>query len=241
MEKIGFQKDKIVENDITQKDREILGLFKTKRHKIRKGEQIEQVEQEKEKNPKGRKKKDDNTKREHGKDAHDNIIKKCKRIFLKNLIDYMINFIDEYKFNIKGKIKLQYLNYNFYVNDLKRKNNMDLFDKTLKELASYQISGRYQSKSNGETDWNKNKKIIKIIENDNENINYLLNMTFGEWVNIFTLKKKDKYINFKGLKNTLKEMEEKNEDDKEYKKYFKRFIFYLFNYKLYFYNKKGRN
>ena len=186
-------------------------------------------------------KRNDNTKREHGKDAHDNIIKKCKRIFLKNLIDYMNTFINEYKFHIKGNIKLQYINYNIYVNDLKRINNMNLFDITLKELASYQISGRYQSKSNGETDWNKNEKIIKKIENDNENINYLLSMSFGEWIDIFTLKTQDKYIKFKGLKDTLKEMKEKNEDDKEFDKYFKRFIFYLFNYKLYFHNKKGRN
>ena len=42
LENIGFSKDKICENDITQKDREILGLFKTKRRRIRNGKKVEQ-------------------------------------------------------------------------------------------------------------------------------------------------------------------------------------------------------
>ena len=62
-------------------------------------------------------------------------------------------------------------------------------------------------------------------------------MTFGEWIDIFTLKNKlNNNFEFYGLQNALSNIEETNSDE-----YFSRFIFYLFNYKRWFYNKKGRH
>jgi hypothetical protein len=61
-------------------------------------------------------------------------------------------------------------------------------------------------------------------------------MTFGEWIDDFTFKRKLNYnSNFNGIKDTLDRL------CKEKDEYFTRFIFYLFNYKSVFENKIGRN
>ena len=61
-------------------------------------------------------------------------------------------------------------------------------------------------------------------------------MRFGDWIDVFTLKKKIEIEpKFKGLEKALKEISDKNDEE-----YFSRFIFFLFNYKNYFQNKKGR-
>ena len=87
-----------------------------------------------------------------------------------------------------------------------------------------------------------NKIIMKKIleeEKNNEVINSFLNMTFGEWIDVFTLKRKLNYnSNFNGLQDTLNKLSKEEDDDDEY---FTRFILYLFNYKNSFQNKKGRN
>ena len=61
-------------------------------------------------------------------------------------------------------------------------------------------------------------------------------MRFGDWIDVFTLKKKIEIEpKFKGLEKSLNEISDKNDEE-----YFSRFIFFLFNYKNYFQNKKGR-
>ena len=83
------------------------------------------------------------------------------------------------------------------------------------------------------------KKILEE-EKNNEVINSFLNMTFGEWIDVFTLKRKLNYnSNFNGLQNTLNKLSKEEDDDDD--EYFTRFILYLFNYKNSFQNKKGRN
>jgi hypothetical protein len=61
-------------------------------------------------------------------------------------------------------------------------------------------------------------------------------MTFKDWSDIFTRKKKIEHdIEFEGLRLALEEIMKKNEDD-----YLTRFVFYLYNYNRWFQNKKGR-
>jgi len=61
-------------------------------------------------------------------------------------------------------------------------------------------------------------------------------MSFNDWIDIFTYKKDWEYnINYNWFKFNLEKIDE---DDEEY---FSRFIFYLYNYKRWFMNKKGRN
>ena len=63
-------------------------------------------------------------------------------------------------------------------------------------------------------------------------------MTFENWIDIFTLKESCDYdFEFRGLEYALKEIIKKYPDDDIY---FTRFIFYLYNYKRWFINKKGR-
>ena len=62
-------------------------------------------------------------------------------------------------------------------------------------------------------------------------------MTFEKWINVFTLKNHFDF-KFDGLQKTFEKILEKNNADD---KYFSRLVFYLYNYKKYFENKKGRN
>ena len=57
---------------------------------------------------------------------HNNIIKKSKRIFFIYVIKYINEIIKEYKSN-KKQIELLKLNYNKYVNKLKKESELNLF------------------------------------------------------------------------------------------------------------------
>ena len=102
----------------------------------------------------------------------------------------------------------------------------------LKDFVSLEISGKYCS--NFEFNKEKMKKILKD-EKDNEKLNSLLNMTFGEWIDIFTFKKEID-LKFNGLQQVLNDFYNNKEDSE----YFSRFIFYLFHYKNWFLKKKPR-
>ena len=58
---------------------------------------------------------------------HNNIIKKSKRIFFIYVIKYINEIIKEYKSNKKEKIELLKLNYNKYVNKLKKESEIERF------------------------------------------------------------------------------------------------------------------
>ena len=85
-----------------------------------------------------------------------------------------------------------------------------------------------------------NKNIIKEIiekEKDNKAINDLLNMSFNDWIDIFTYKKEWEYnIKYDKLKDFIEELSEDNDE-----KYISKFMLYLYNYKRWFINKAGRN
>ena len=141
------------------------------------------------------------------------------------------------KNNQKGE--LLYLNYKKYINNLTKKKEIELFKMKLKDFASLEVSKK--KKSNSDKYFNKNfiNHILKDTEKNNETIqNFLNNISFEEWIDVFTKKRQDYNLEeFNGLQNSLEKVAKEYKDDDEY---FTRFVFYLFNYPNWFYNKKGR-
>ena len=183
----------------------------------------------------GRKRKGDNKEGKHNKNDSDNIIKKCKAVLFKYIIIYVLDIVNKLRTNKAENFELLKLSYKKYIDKLKKKNELDLFKMKIKNLVSLETSSKYSI--NKDKDFNK-KSINKILEEEKDNkvlIN-LLNMSFGDWIDIFTLKDNiENSFKFNGLEEALKDISDKNEEE-----YFSRFIFYLFNYQNYFYNKKGR-
>jgi len=221
--------EKIREEFISKKDKESIYLFELKKQRKKREKSNFKFNLKR-----GRKNNGDDIERKHDKNQSDNIIKKCKGIFFSNLIEYINEYINTYKINDKENFELLKLNYEKYINNLKKENEIKLLNTQLKDVASFEISDKY----NKNKDFNK-IQVNRILEQEKNNqiINNLLNMTFGEWIDIFTFKNKmDNNIEFFGIHNILRKISETSNND-----YFSRFIFYLFNYKRWFINKKGRS
>jgi len=226
--------DKINGNYITKKEKESVSLFEIKQKQKRTKNPNDSNDSEEKTNfDIGRKKKTDNTKRKHDKNVPDNIIKKCKRIFFKYIIIFINSIIKTYKTNHQENYEFKNLSYENYVNNLKKDKEIILLNMPLKDLVSLDVSNKYASNAS----FNK-EKMEKILEEEKDNtiINSILNMTFGEWIDVFTFKNEiNYYLEFNELQDVLIDLY--NKEDKEY---FSRFIFYLFNYKNWFQNKKPR-
>ena len=208
-----------------------VGYFDIKIKRTRKGIIKEEKEEEK---FLGRKRKDDNKKGNHTRNDVDNIMKKCKNTLFHNVIEYVALVVNSLKSDQKEEFLLLKLSYE-YIDILKKDNELALFKMKLKELVSLDISSKYSLIEDKEFNKKNINKILKE-ERDNEVLINLLNMRFGDWIDVFTLKKKIEIEpKFKGLEKALKEISDKNDEE-----YFSRFIFFLFNYKNYFQNKKGR-
>ena len=237
LNKINYPIEKIKEireEIITQKDIENIWIFevkskKTKNKKCLKNKNkpkvtIDKKETNKNKEVKcGRKSlnSSDATQGNHKKDCPDNIIKKIKAFLFSSVIEYVQDYIK--------LLTLDYKN----VNKLEKKFNLEILNQPLSDLISRQISSKYKSHQ----DFNKNiiKKVLDEEEN-NDKINSLLNMTFGNWIDIFTYKKEWEHnIKFKGIKPFLEKIQKNNDAQ-----YFSKVIFYLFNYQKWFLHKKGR-
>lgn len=148
-------------------------------------------------------------------------------------------FINKYKTNCEQKGELLYLNYKKYVNNLTKNEEIALLKMKLKDLLSLEVTKK--KKSNSDKFFNRNyiNPILEVTEKNNETIpNFFNNITFEDWIDIFTKKKEDYNLKeFNGLQSALKNVAKECKDDGEY---FSRFVFHLFNYKNWFYNKKGR-
>ena len=173
----------------------------------------------------------------HNKHPPDNIIKKIKV----HLIRYLIIFINSILtgFNKCKKYKIKKLDYEI-VSNIKKVDNIKYLNITIKELLSLEISTKYTSKDN-----NANEIIIKkILEKgkEDEKIQYVFNLKFKEWIDIFIMKKESEIVKIDGLDLFLKEILEKNqkEKDKNDEKYFVKFVYYLYNFERWFLNKKNR-
>ena len=167
--------------------------------------------------------------------------------------------------NLTEQKKLLKLDYDKYVNRLKREENLNLLKMSLKEFFSQDISKKYNTKEK-KPDHNKiiidnliNDIMAQKEENIKDNINYktimfIFNITFEDFIDIYTYKKSlddllnDYKINkneidymriknnIRGINDISKDITKKNEG-----KYFSLFIFYLYNYKRWFCLRKCRN
>ena len=133
-------------------------------------------------NKRGRKCEANLDKEIHTKMSSDNIIKKIKAKIIHYLVIFMNNLLDNDKF------KFYKLNYK-YINQLNKKNDLDLLEKPLKDLLSMDITSKV--KTVGE----KFNKILikKIVEKevpvkDYNTTMFALNMKFREWISLFTFK-----------------------------------------------------
>lgn len=177
----------------------------------------------------------------HDRMSSDNIIKKLKAEFF----NYMTTFLNKIA-NETNKIKR--LDYRF-INQLNREIDLKFLNMPLKDLFSLDISPKYRKESS-----NANKINIEKILNENpeETIKFVFNMTFRDWLDVFSYKK------------TVKELlNEKNVDDddmcekieknlvrvdellnklatSENQYYFSNLTFYLYNYEIWFFKKRGR-
>ena len=235
---IDFYKKDIIDED-TQKI--MKPSFIGKKRKRRTASEIERdkIEMEKNKNkevPKrGRKPKNDSNNNDseerHSKLRPDNIMKKIKG----KLFNYIINYINSLLTEKSKEYSLRILDYKF-INQLKREVDLEYLKLPLKELFSKKISEKYNSVEKGINEINI-KKILEL-EKDNVEINTALNMTFREWIDVFTMKKKPaNNIQIYGIDKFLKEILEKNKEPR----YFSLFVFCLYNYENWFTSKKGRN
>ena len=211
----------------------------------------------------GRKKQGDFTKRKHDKNSADNIIKKIKLKFFEYSLKFLNNtlnsFLDKKKISEYNKILrkdikndepqnlIKLLDYKF-VDKIKKETDLLLLKNTLKDIFSNDISPKYSTLSR-----DSNKKMIERIikeQKDNVNIMFAFNLTFEEWIDVFTYKKELKSINnydeekmkdlnsqFIRLDKLILEIFEKGYINN----YLSYFISYAFNYKRWFFMKKGRN
>ena len=184
----------------------------------------------------------------HNKMAPDNIIKKIKAEIFKYPIIFLNNILDN---NKKSEEKLFKINYQF-INRLNREQDLKFLDMKLKELFSKEISPKYITDKR-QKDFNK-QYINRILNIQKDNtILFAFNITFRDWLDLFTLKKNIRQILIKydysdkdidceriqkslyGVDNLLNKI--MNANDKEY---LTMFIFLLYNYERWFYKKIGR-
>ena len=223
---------------LRKKDIDNTKYFGIKRPRQRRNKKIKSKEENKNKNKQGRKLKFGNEKGKHNKYSPDNIIKKIKRIFFTNAIEYVNKLLLNYKQTFKCSDKLKKLNYGLYVNKSKKQNDSDMLNKLLKNIVSGKINGRNNIKYGD----NYNEKIINKIseklDKDNE-LYLLLNMTFSEWIDSFLFKSINE-SNDDNM-NDLLLSQLKGVEDNEKEIYFTIFVYYLYNYQNYLNFKKGRN
>lgn len=128
----------------------------------------------------------------------DNIILKIKAKLFENILE----FINSLLRNMKLNIELIKLDYN-YIKILRCDNELNLLNTTLKDILSMNISPKFKSK-----DKYYNKKTINDLICIKDKINiinyntllFVLNMTFRDWLDIFSGKNnlESKAYNFKG-------------------------------------------
>ena len=196
----------------------------------------------------GRKKKNDNTKRDHNKYASDNIINKIKNILNRSLIIFINKLLIAN--NIKEDIKK--IQYDFIANKKRSEDNLELLTYTLKKYLSIDISSKYDL-NKYPANYNKNliEKLI-IEENKNDIFDFIFNyLRIEDWLDIFIYKKElndfykynllDKNQKIK-IKNNLVRIDNYlNEIYQDDKIYFHIFCLLIYNLKRYLSLKEKRN
>ena len=193
---------------------------------------------------KGRKPSQDPTIRKHNKFSEDNIIKKIKGFLIRYLEKFANNLISE-----KNK-KLKHIDFNKYIKNVKKENELELMQKKLKDILSSEISSK-----NTKSGLKYNEQTIQLMMNDKNNknkelFNFVFNLKFIDWIHLFTLEKKASDFcclnendcseienKIPKIQDLYNEILKKNENDE---KYLLKFVYLLYNYENYFINKVGR-
>ena len=206
----------------------------------------------------GRKKKSDNSERQHNKYSYDNVIKNIKGEIFNRLISFINIVLDLYvneeeKKILKNKIRnknrrenenedlLKMLKYSI-INKIKKDYNLNLLQMDLKKFLSQPINSRFHSLKP-----ESNKIIIDYLSKEGKNkeiINSILKLKVEDFLDFYTYKKEipiveqieiEKKVKFEKAYVLLDKIASNNDD-----LFFSIFIFLLFNFKWWFNVKTGR-
>ena len=168
----------------------------------------------------------------HNKMTPDNIHKKIKSYLLNGEILNFLNILLNLEGNDYSK-KLVKINYDLYINQLQRKKELNHLRMKVKDLLSLNITTKYKNLKPTH-----NKLILENI-NKTPTINFVLNLTYIEFIELYTHKKKIEEIklneirdneiikkNLPGVEKFFIDLLEDNNYDIEYSLLV---IFYLFN------------
>ena len=249
-----FNQDKIIK----KVEKEVKAhLNKKKRRKEGSGKikfenPVYELEDLKKKSKRGRKKICELNKIQHNIYSSDNIITKIKILLFRNILLFLNTILKlfltkeklvNYNRNKESSYILKKINYK-YITNIKKNSELELLSKPLKDIFSNDIAAIYK-----ELPHDFNKKIIEEImmnEKDNKNIMYAFNLTFREWIDIFTHKKEYEFVvndkeniynQFTYVDKIIDNMFKKYGNNKEY---ISLFILYIYNYERWFYVKRGR-
>ena len=188
---------------------------------------------------------------DHNRMASDNIIKKIKAQIFKYLNKFLNNIVND-KEAPKENNEIFKISYGF-INRLNREIDLRYLNMHLKDLLSLlHVSPKYKK-----INCDSNQVFIKKLLNGqtDEAIRFAFNMTLRDWLDIFSFKKEVKDLlneyNIKDDNNTICEKIKESlvtvddllnnlAEKEENKNYFSNFTFYLYNYELWFFRKKGR-
>jgi len=214
----------------------------------------------------GRKRKSDNTDRNHNKYSPDNIMIKIRNTLKKYLVSFINNIIHNIfskkqrkiilsKFNLHNRSLslIKKVDYKSIANRIKRKDNLELLNFTIKKFLSLDISSKYKSIKDKSTQYN--KLIIDYLCNEIENkdiFDFIFNkLNISNYLDIFTYRNNlSDFSEFKSLSENKAEILEKSLErienifpklSKEGNIYFTCFMLLLYNYKRYYSIKQGRN
>lgn len=218
----------------------------------------------KRKNPENNEMEED---KKHSKYYGNNILKKIKAKIYRKIKDFFNNALNLEK----PEEKIKKLDYKEEIENLTKVKNLGNLNMILKDFFSNsKISSQYNKRDkNKKMDYNKEEKKQTVIKNiepprdenkekleqlcnekkDNPIINFVMNLTIRNWIDIFTYKKElsdfiekkedEKLIKdkFERADKLLNEIFQKDGDIK----YIHKFIIYLYNYENFFFIKKSRN
>ena len=214
----------------------------------------------------GRKRKSDNTDRNHNKYSPDNIMIKIRNTLKKYLVSFINNIIHNIfskkqrkiilsKFNLHNRSLslIKKVDYKSIANRIKRKDNLELLNFTIKKFLSLDISSKYKSIKDKSTQYN--KLIIDYLCNEIENkdiFDFIFNkLSISNYLDIFTYRNNlSDFSEFKSLSENKAEILEKSLErienifpklSQEGNIYFTCFMLLLYNYKRYYSIKQGRN
>ena len=141
--------------------------------------------------------------RNHNKNKRDNIATKVKRNVNKNEYKHINLKLSKSQNPKLNKIQLVKIDTSI-ITVSKKEDNLELLNKKMKDILSNKISSKYLYL---EEDYNK-KQIEFILKQNDEDINYELNLTYREILDVYSNNKKDNPIfkDFKTLDDDLEEL-----------------------------------